>query len=100
MDVIGRLFKEHCGPDVNFISSERIFRELKISYNVPRYDPELVFFIRVTPGNGLHASIRSAVLRAADAALGHAYRITGQRAADLKQLLEGRLVDEHPRSVS
>jgi hypothetical protein len=100
MDVIERLFKEHCGPDVNFISGEKVLREIKISYNVPRYNADRVFHIRVTPDDGLHASTRNAVRRAADAALGHAYRITGQRAADLKTLLGGKLVDEHPRSVS
>jgi hypothetical protein len=100
MDMIASLFKQHCGPDVSLTSSERVFREIKISYTIPLYNPERVFYIRVTPENGLHGSTRKAVLRAADAALGHAYRMTGKRAADMRQLQEGKLVDEHSRSVS
>ena len=94
MDVIERLFKDHCGPDVTFLSGERVFRELKISYKVPRYDAGRTFYIRVTPGSAMHGAVRRAVLRAAEAALGHAYRITGQRAADMKRLMEGKLVND------
>jgi len=92
------LFKDHCGDDVQFISCERVFRELKISYRIPKFDAERVFLIRVTPGNGLHHSIRNAVLRAADSARNHAYRASGRMQDDLKNLLQGKLVDEHPRS--
>jgi len=94
MDAIAKLFKEHCGPDVNFISGERIFREIKITYSVPRYDPDRVFYIRVAPDDGTHAALRRVVLRSAEAALGHAYRVTGQREMDMERLLKGRLVDD------
>lgn len=93
-----KIFKDHCGPDVKYLSHERIFREIKIQYAIPSIDPERIFTIRVTPGNGLQTSIYRAMLRAADSARNHAYHATGKLAADTKQLLQGKLVDEHPRS--
>lgn len=92
------LFQDYAGPDVKFVAWRRDFRDITIKYTIPRVDPAVVHKIRCKPANGLHPSIRRAIMRAAERARVKAYMATGDMRRDFDKLSQGKLADEHPRS--
>lgn len=85
-------FTRFCGPSVLFV--ERVStmdRTLRIKYSIPALEDEPRFVV-MHLRNGLESVLRKAVHRAADSARLDAYRRTGHRDADMKQLLSGRTI--------
>lgn len=97
--IIRRAFTSHCGPDVVYVGQTiGRNRELSIRYKIPELGEERTFFVRGVPKNGLSDALWSVATRAGTAARRHAYSATGQARRDMKQLLQGKLIDEHSRS--
>lgn len=97
--IIQRAFTSHCGPDVVYVGQMiGRNRELSIRYKIPALSEERAFFVRGMPKNGLSDALWSVATRAGTAARRHAYHATGQARRDMKRLLQGKLIDEHPRS--
>lgn len=90
VDVAG-LFKAYCGPSAKFAGWRKDGRTLTIEYTIPALSDEkkkIVCNLR----NGLDQILRRQVIRCADSARNDAYMATGQWAADVQQLLRGKLV--------
>lgn len=97
--IIQRAFISHCGPDVVYVEQTiGRNRELSIRYRIPSLDEERSFVVRGMPKNGLSDALWSVATRAGTSARRHAYHATGEARRDMKQLLQGKLIDEHPRS--
>lgn len=88
---IKAVFTEFCGPSVLFVEEKHPFRTLTIVYTIPALDPDKKWQTVAHLRNGLEVVLRQAVKRCADHARQDAYRRTGHRDADMKQLLRGRL---------
>jgi len=85
-------FTRFCGPSVLFLARVATTgRTLKLTYTIPAIDHEPRFVIAHLR-NGLESVLRQAVRRCAEQARQDAYRRTGHRDADMKQLLQGKLV--------
>lgn len=98
--IIRRAFLAQCGSDVVFVESlVGTSRELSIRYKIPRLSEERTFFVRGLPKTGLSDALWNVATRAGVAARGHAYRATGKMREDMEQLLQGKLIDEHPPSA-
>ena len=89
-------FTLYCGPDAYYVSHEQIGRKLIIEYKV-RGDDGVRAAWRLLK-SGTPAAMNWAIRSVAEDVRLRSYRMSGKMEADLKQLLEGRLTDEHPRS--
>jgi hypothetical protein len=89
---IQAVFTEYCGPSVLFIEANNSGRTLKVTYTIPALDSALQRFVVTHLRNGLERTLWHAVRRCAADARNDAYRRTGHREADIKELLAGRLV--------
>jgi len=90
VDVAG-LFKAYCGPSALLAGWRKEGKTLTLEYTIPALGEEkrkIVCHLR----NGLDQVLRRQVIRCADSARNDAYIATGQRAADMAQLLKGKLV--------
>ncbi len=98
--IIQRIFKANCGPLVDYVAHEiSTARTIRIEYKIPRVSDSRIFSTYGIPTkNGLMSTMWAVSRRAATSAKDHAYRATGQRHDDLQRLLQGKLIDEHPRS--
>lgn len=97
--IIQRVFSANCGPAVIYIAHELSARRtLKIEYKIPAVSDARIFTTVGIPKSGLRSALWAIAHRAATSARDHAYLATGQRQADMNRLLQGKLIDEHPRS--
>lgn len=84
-------FTRFCGPSALYSSHSREPRTLTVIYTIPALGEDthrVVAHLR----NGLQVVMMRAVRQAAASAANHAYVATGHREADMKQLLQGKLV--------
>ncbi len=97
--IIRRVFSANCGSAVIYVAHELSSRRtLKIEYKIPAISDSRIFTTIGIPKSGLRSALWAIAHRAATSARDHAYQSTGQRQADMNRLLQGKLIDENPRS--
>lgn len=84
-------FELWAGDDVRYVGHERTGRSIEITYRIPKVDGERKFHVDVLITSGVPSAVHAAIKRCAGAAQTDAYRRTGQRDADMANLMQGKL---------
>lgn len=83
-------FERHCGAAVKYLSHDIKHHQLTIGYEIPSIERKR--YIHGHLSNGLDTTLRDAAHRIAKSAFDDAYVLTGQRDAEMGQLLQGKTV--------
>lgn len=88
---VKREFTRLCGPDVTYVGHEILQggRRLAVEFKTPAVEGSVWSYHELR--NGTSWALRDATKACAKLAFDYAYAATGKRAADMAQLLKGKL---------